>query len=244
MLEIEQLPNGGEEIAPVDLTSFDRMGSDLTIAPASNTTQFSTWATFDNYSISGPWSWPLNTYSTPGIQLSTPISAIIPHCPSLQPTFNAPTVPYLATNSLTSETTLSFGEVRPSLSQYPLQPCGSPLMRILYSYPKMMLRPETFPHFIHPLCFPEGTTANPESIVNCMSLMQLFESGNHDSRKLVWRMILSEQERLASTVSALADADIQIWLMVRVRILLSVGATGIDASTPHLRSTAVRRRSR
>jgi len=78
------------------------------------------------------------------------------------------------------------------------------LVQILKSYPKMMTKNETYPPFIHPFCVPD-TTSGPsytssESLQNCRNLAKLFYSDT-GGRRLVWRMIRMEQERMAQEVS-------------------------------------------
>jgi len=78
------------------------------------------------------------------------------------------------------------------------------LLQILKSYPKMMTRKETCPPFIHPYCFSSTTFGNSntasESLQNCRNLAKLFYSDT-GGRRLLWRMIRMEQERVAQEVS-------------------------------------------
>jgi hypothetical protein len=84
------------------------------------------------------------------------------------------------------------------------QNSASMLLRILYSYPKMMLRTETFPPFIHPVASAEGdkhiSNAKQESLNNCRGLAQIYAIGSQDSRKLLWKMIREECERIWADV--------------------------------------------
>lgn len=66
--------------------------------------------------------------------------------------------------------------------------------QILSSYPGMMLRRETFPPFIHSSNFLHGQM--PQSLANCMSIVQMFSTRTPASNGFVWRTIRMEQERL------------------------------------------------
>jgi hypothetical protein len=72
------------------------------------------------------------------------------------------------------------------------------LTRIIGYYPAMMLRPETFPPFVHALHFSEsrdnGTPS--EALVNCMSVAQLFVNRTRETRKFLWGTVRMEQERM------------------------------------------------
>jgi hypothetical protein len=87
------------------------------------------------------------------------------------------------------------------------------LMQILKSFPKMMLRRETFPPFIHAHCTSADLVSNSseliEPLANCMTVAQLFYSATGSSRKLVWRMIRMEIERVVQDVSVLLVSAIR-----------------------------------
>lgn len=77
------------------------------------------------------------------------------------------------------------------------------LTQIICSFPTMMLRKETFPPFIHPRCFstvPGQEDDLPEALMNCMGLAQMFAIRTKGTRKLLWRTIRMEHERLWSEV--------------------------------------------
>ncbi|KAH8799790.1 hypothetical protein F5884DRAFT_117223 [Xylogone sp. PMI_703] len=75
------------------------------------------------------------------------------------------------------------------------------MIRVLRSYPRMMLRPGTFPPFIHPhYCggsydeIHEPTLTEPLAISK--SIAQMFTSRTKQNTAFMWRTIRMEQERL------------------------------------------------
>ena len=76
------------------------------------------------------------------------------------------------------------------------------MVRIVHSYPKMMLHHDSLPPFIHPQW---ATTASEnhrlEPLANCVSLVRMVGSGMTGSRKLFWRNVKTECERLRGEVS-------------------------------------------
>ncbi|KAL6689681.1 hypothetical protein J3F84DRAFT_391585 [Trichoderma pleuroticola] len=80
-------------------------------------------------------------------------------------------------------------------------PLVSLAMRILRSYPFMMLQKTALPPFISPLQSNRvGTGVGPpqQSLLTCMGLVQLFKSRTDLNRNLVWRLIKLEQENIFS----------------------------------------------
>lgn len=63
----------------------------------------------------------------------------------------------------------------------------------------MMMRDNALPPFIHPQMASSDTGS--ESLHNCISLMHLHNSGLPGSRKLFWRNVRQECERLSKHVS-------------------------------------------
>jgi len=101
----------------------------------------------------------------------------------------------------TQETSRSF--LPRSLEKNGAQMSAYFILQILSSYPEKMLRVETFPPFIHPRCFsfrPDANNALRESLVNCMSLAQMFKVRTKETNKLLWRTIKMELERLCVEV--------------------------------------------
>ena len=77
------------------------------------------------------------------------------------------------------------------------------LTRLLHSYPKMMLQRDRRPPFIHPQCYPcgnEDISRIKESLANCTSLVQIFVTGPQESKRLLWKTIRLESQRLLEKV--------------------------------------------
>jgi hypothetical protein len=105
-------------------------------------------------------------------------------------------------------TSLSPGSLSRSLALRSLGRDGSHisvmfLTRILGCYPAMMLRPETFPPFLHPTTFSESRDRciPSEALVNCMSIAQMFVNRTKETKKFLWGTVKMEQERMWLEVS-------------------------------------------
>jgi hypothetical protein len=71
----------------------------------------------------------------------------------------------------------------------------------LKSYPRMMQRQGSLPPFIHPrLISSESENNNTEPLTNCICLMHMISSGIRGSRKLFWKNVQMECERLCEEV--------------------------------------------
>ncbi|KAL7910623.1 hypothetical protein GGI35DRAFT_449222 [Trichoderma velutinum] len=80
-------------------------------------------------------------------------------------------------------------------------PLVSLAMRILRSYPFMMLQKTAMPPFISPLqsnWAETGVGPPQQSLLTCMGLVQLFKSRTDSNRNLVWKLIKLEQEKIFS----------------------------------------------
>lgn len=78
------------------------------------------------------------------------------------------------------------------------------MYRILTSYPMMMRGPESLPPFIHPSFLSHDETSENtsfESLTTCMSLMQMVSTHAPGSRRLLWKNVRLECERLHEEVS-------------------------------------------
>ncbi|KAJ6438390.1 proteasome subunit alpha [Purpureocillium lavendulum] len=83
-------------------------------------------------------------------------------------------------------------------------PLASLVMRMLRSYPFMMLRKAALPPFIHPLLFTwaeAGAGPSQEALINCVGLVDLFKSRKGSDRDVVWKLIKLEQERIVASHS-------------------------------------------
>ncbi|KAM6478420.1 hypothetical protein HDV62DRAFT_191497 [Trichoderma sp. SZMC 28011] len=84
-------------------------------------------------------------------------------------------------------------------------PLVSLAMRILRSYPFMMLQKTALPPFISPLqanWAETGVGPPQQSLLTCMGLVQLFKSRTDSNKNLVWRLIKLEQENIFSKHAA------------------------------------------
>ncbi|KFZ12886.1 hypothetical protein V501_03995 [Pseudogymnoascus sp. VKM F-4519 (FW-2642)] len=71
------------------------------------------------------------------------------------------------------------------------------ILHTLKSYPLMMLRHGSLPPFIHPrLISSEAENDNMEPLTNCICLMHMISSGVRGGRKLFWKNVQMECERL------------------------------------------------
>jgi len=75
------------------------------------------------------------------------------------------------------------------------------ILHTLKSYPLMMLRHNNLPPFIHPcLISPDVEDNHMEPLTNCISLVHMISSGVQGSRKLFWKNVRLECERLCEEV--------------------------------------------
>lgn len=82
------------------------------------------------------------------------------------------------------------------------QRIASLMRHTLRSYPLMMLRDNALPPFIHPsLVHNDIEDSNMEPLTNCISLVHMISSGVRGSRKLFWKNVRLECERLCAEVS-------------------------------------------
>jgi hypothetical protein len=122
----------------------------------------------------------------------------------MNPNLMNPSIPAIPTYSLRS-----FG-------QNPVMKGGSLttamlMIRVLSSYPTMMPNPEALPPFVHPtsLC---DHTAQP--LMTCTSLMQMVNTGAQGSKRLLWKNVWMECERMqveaspSSRVTGDNEADV------------------------------------
>lgn len=75
------------------------------------------------------------------------------------------------------------------------------VLHMLKSYPLMMLRGNTLPPFIHPRSITSDIENNHlEPLTNCISLVHMISSRAQGSRKLFWKTVRLECERLYEEV--------------------------------------------
>ena len=93
-----------------------------------------------------------------------------------------------------------------SLGQRPKRHAGTQrisnlILHTLKSYPLMMLRHNTLPPFIYPGCVSSVIKdVHLEPLTNCISLVHMMASGVQGSRKLFWKNVGLECERLLEEV--------------------------------------------
>ncbi|KAK8009352.1 hypothetical protein PG991_011903 [Apiospora marii] len=89
------------------------------------------------------------------------------------------------------------------------QRVASLVCHTLKSYPLMMMRDKTLPPFIHPLMLlSESGAQDMEPLHNCISLMNMLQAGLQGSRKLFWRNVRQECERLYRMASKLSYLEV------------------------------------
>lgn len=79
------------------------------------------------------------------------------------------------------------------------------IIDMIHAYPRMMMRRETFPPFVH-ACSPAGDTEVdqsrlPEHLKNCMGIAQLFAVCNDDTRSFVKATMLAEIREFGNRIS-------------------------------------------
>jgi hypothetical protein len=75
------------------------------------------------------------------------------------------------------------------------------ILHTLKSYPLMMIRHNTLPPFIHPHLISSNVENNDmEPLTNCICLVHMISSGVQGSRKLFWKNVRMECERLCEEV--------------------------------------------
>jgi hypothetical protein len=79
-----------------------------------------------------------------------------------------------------------------------LQHASRVIMQMLYAYPQMMLRRQTFPPFIHPHWHDKRL---PDTLATCMSIAQLFAARTPETEPFLWRTISAEEKRFREKVS-------------------------------------------
>ncbi|KAF1851288.1 uncharacterized protein K460DRAFT_273591 [Cucurbitaria berberidis CBS 394.84] len=101
------------------------------------------------------------------------------------------------------------------------------MARILTSFPIMMRSQDSLPPFIHPYSLsnvPGSESKSLESLTTCMSLMQMVSTSAHGGRKLLWKNVRLECERLQGEYARLDRWELLssmqallIYMLVRVQ---------------------------
>ncbi|KAF2489434.1 hypothetical protein BU16DRAFT_622951 [Lophium mytilinum] len=93
------------------------------------------------------------------------------------------------------------------------------LIRIIRSYPEMMLRRETFPPFIHPQ-YRTSSGDIPETLANCMSVAQMFTTRTKESKNFMWRAIQMERDRVLTNLHQFDDRE--LWAGIQVFLIYTI----------------------
>ncbi|KAF5649400.1 short chain dehydrogenase family [Fusarium sp. NRRL 52700] len=119
-----------------------------------------------------------------------------------------------------------------------MQHASRVIMQMLYAYPQMMLRRQTFPPFIHPH-WHEKTL--PETLGNCMSISQLFAARTPETEPFLWRMVTAEEERFREKLQALSPREVHLCLeamIIYMMMSMSEPDSGSNGRTSRLFETA------
>lgn len=93
-------------------------------------------------------------------------------------------------------------------------PSATLMTHILASFPKMMYSPGSLPPFVHPYSLGNNLNnfnAGFESLATCATLMQILSGGTPGSRRLFWKNVRLECERLKVEVHMIYPA---IWAFI------------------------------
>ncbi|KAE8361121.1 hypothetical protein BDV27DRAFT_148096 [Aspergillus caelatus] len=98
------------------------------------------------------------------------------------------------------------------------------ILHNLRSYPQMVLRHNTLPPFIHPsVVSSDFGNPDPESLTNCIALVHMIGSGIQATRKLFWKNVRMECERLCEECQKLnkwellaAMQALSIYIIIRL----------------------------
>lgn len=128
----------------------------------------------------------LTRHSTPSTNPTIQVQQVIS-----SPNVSIPRVPTSAVRSLIQRPKMKTGA----------QKIAKLMLHTLKSYPRMMLRHNTLPPFIHPHLISSDVENNhKEPVTNCISLVHMISSGVQGSRKLFWKNVRLECERLCEEV--------------------------------------------
>ncbi|UKZ65756.1 uncharacterized protein TrAtP1_006949 [Trichoderma atroviride] len=134
------------------------------------------------------------------------------------PKFSIPTAPGAARSMIRRQRTQTAAQRVSNLISHTLQ-----------SYPLMLLRSSTLPPFIHPsMITSNDENLHLESLTNCLSLVQMISTGIQTSRKLFWKNVQMECERLSEEYIKLNKYELLTAmqaLLIYVLIRLDEGAT-------------------
>ncbi|KAF2727964.1 hypothetical protein EJ04DRAFT_450276 [Polyplosphaeria fusca] len=116
--------------------------------------------------------------------------------------------------------------LRPSFKKGGSQRIANLILHTLRSYPLMMLRDNTLPPFIHPHIIyseKEDDKSCMEPLVNCISLVHMISKNHKGSRKLFWKNVRMECERVFAELKEMdkwarlaAMQALSIYILIRL----------------------------
>jgi hypothetical protein len=149
------------------------------------------------------------------------------------PILSIPPLPTSTVRSLIQRPKLRTGEQR----------ITNLILHTLKSYPLMMLGQSALPPFIHPHLISSDVGKTMEPLTNCSSLVHMISNRVHRNRKLFWKNVRSECERMCQEVRTLSLRCFQKEThRVSVSEIKQMGTTCCYASPFHLHSHKVGRR--
>ncbi|KAF4452582.1 hypothetical protein F53441_4601 [Fusarium austroafricanum] len=169
--------------------------------------------TIDGLTTAEPLQWSLDDFAagfiSPMNTLSTEISELAPTPLDILPSITNDTQINMQLRTLSSKGDLT--RVSNRLSS--LQHASRVIMQMLYAYPQMMLRRQTFPPFIHPHWHDKVL---PETLGNCMSIAQLFAARTPETEAFLWRMVRAEEERFREKLYTFSPREVHMCLQVMI----------------------------
>ncbi|KAL5426956.1 hypothetical protein PMIN04_001679 [Paraphaeosphaeria minitans] len=113
--------------------------------------------------------------------------------------FSIPPVPTISTHSLVLKSKARPGSHR----------VVTLILHTLKSYPQMMLRDGTLPPYVHPHLVSSDFNGNDmESLSNCISLVHMISHKVRGSRKLFWKNVRLECERMSTEPSRFSNWEL------------------------------------
>jgi len=156
----------------------------------------------------------LNYHSGKGLQTSTFPAALSTTVTSPLLTSSLPSLSNIAITAVTSPTSdqILAGHFTKREAQTSIQQTYTKMIiDMIHAYPRMMIRRETFPPFVHAYLSPCDPKDNqnrlPESLMNCVGISQLFTARNEDTRSFVWATIRAEMRQFKNQISMFDKYD-------------------------------------
>ncbi|KAH7233466.1 hypothetical protein BKA59DRAFT_549726 [Fusarium tricinctum] len=107
-----------------------------------------------------------------------------------------------------------------------LQHASRVIMQMLYAYPQMMLRRQTFPPFVNPHWHEKRL---PDTLATCMSIAQLFAARTPETESFLWRTISVEEERFRDQLYTLSPREVHMCLQVMIiYMMMAMSESGAE----------------